>query len=110
MCSFQGIAWINWWSANGSDALVLSRVDKETMNCFFAKRFGGLQPMQAFNEYKSSAIRPYQNRRLLALLQHARGDFVYALLIESGTPLNRYVDVSNRDGLALHHAGITSAI
>jgi hypothetical protein len=110
MCSFQGIVWINWWSANGSDALVLSRVDKETMNCFFAKRFGGFEPMQAFDEYKPSAIRAYQNRRLLALLQHARGDFVYALLIKRGTPLHWYVDVCDRDGLALHHAGITSAI
>jgi hypothetical protein len=89
---------------------VLPRVDKETVNCFFAERFGGFQPMQAFNEYKSSAVRPYQDRRLLTLLQHARGDFVDALLIESGAPLDWHVDVCDRDGLTLHHTGTTSSV
>jgi len=63
------------------------RVDKETKNSFFTERFGGFQPMQAFNEHEPSAVRPYQDRRLLALVEHARGDFVYALLIKGGTPL-----------------------
>ena len=42
------------------------RVDKETENSFFTERFGGLQSMQAFNEHEPSAVRPYQDRRLLA--------------------------------------------
>jgi hypothetical protein len=42
---------------------VLPCIDKETENSFFAKRFGGFQPMQAFNEHEPSAIRPYQYRR-----------------------------------------------
>jgi hypothetical protein len=73
-------------------------------------RFGGFQPMQAFNEHEPSAVRPYQDRRLLALVEHARGDFAYALLIKCGTPLDWHVDVSDRDGLALHHAGFTLSI
>jgi hypothetical protein len=52
------------------------RVNKETENSFFTERFGGFQPMQAFNEHEPSAVRPYQDRRLLALVEHARGDFV----------------------------------
>jgi hypothetical protein len=63
------------------------RIDKETENSFFTECFGGFQPMQAFNEHEPSAVRPYQDRRLLALVEHARGDFVYALLIKGGTPL-----------------------
>ena len=53
------------------------RIDKETENSLFTERFGGFQSMQAFNEHESSAVRPYQDRRLLALVEHARGDFVY---------------------------------
>jgi hypothetical protein len=37
------------------------RVDKETTNSFFTERFGGFQPMQAFNEHEPSAVRPYQD-------------------------------------------------
>jgi len=82
-------------------SLVSPRVDKETENSVSTERFGGFQPMQAFNEHEPSAVRPYQNRRLLALVEHARGDFVYALLIKGGTPLDWHVDVCDRDGLAL---------
>jgi hypothetical protein len=89
---------------------VLPRVDKETENSSFTERFGGFQPMQAFNEHEPSTVRPYQDRRLLALLEHARGDFIYALLIKGGTPFDRHVDVCDREGLALHHAGFTSSI
>src|SRR6516164_5956073 len=41
-----------------------------------------------FNEHEPSAVRPYQDRRLLALVEHARGDFLYALLITGATPLD----------------------
>jgi hypothetical protein len=44
---------------------------------------------------------------LLTLLENARGDFVYALLIKGGAPLNRHVNVCDRDGLAPHHTGFT---
>jgi hypothetical protein len=85
-------------------SLVLPRLDKETENSFFTKRFGGFQPMQALNQHEPSAVRPYLDRCLLAPVEHARGDFVYALLIKSGTPLDWHVDVRDRDGLALQHA------
>ena len=64
------------------------RVDKETENSFFIERLGGFQPMQAFNEHEPSAVCPYQDRRLLALVEDARGDFLYALLIKGATPLD----------------------
>jgi hypothetical protein len=89
---------------------VLPGLDKETENSFFTERFGGFQPMKAFNEHEPSAVRPYLDRRLLALVEHARGDFVYALLIKGGTPLDGHVDVSDRDGLAFQHTGFTSSI
>jgi hypothetical protein len=38
---------------------VLSRIDKEGCDSFFAERFGGLQPVQTLNEYEAGAVRPY---------------------------------------------------
>jgi hypothetical protein len=61
------------------ESLVLPRLDEETENSFFTERFGGFQTMQAFNEHEPSAVHPYQDRCLLALVEHARGDFVHAL-------------------------------
>jgi len=58
---------------------VLRRVDKETENSFFTEGFGGFEPMQAFNEHEPRTVRPYQDRRLLARVEHARSDFVNAL-------------------------------
>jgi len=89
------------------ESLVLPSLDKETENSFFTERLGGFQPMQAFNEHEPTAVRPYLNWRLLAVVEHARGDFVYALLIKGGTPLDWHVDVRDRDGLALQHARFT---
>jgi hypothetical protein len=79
---------------------MLRRVDKKAENSFITERFGGFQPMQAFNEYEPSAVCPYQDRRLLTLVKHAHRDFVYALLIEGGSPLDLHVDVCDREGLA----------
>jgi hypothetical protein len=89
---------------------VLRRVDKKTENGFFTERFGGFQPMQAFNEHEPSAVSPYQDRHLLALVEHAGRYFVYSLLIKGGTPLDWHVDLCDREGLALHHAGFTSSV
>jgi hypothetical protein len=85
------------------------RLDKEADNSFFAERLGGFQPMQALNEHETSAVRPYQDRRLQTLVEHARGDFVYAPLIKGGAPFDWHVDVCDRNGLALHRAGFTSS-
>src|ERR1700692_2492057 len=52
-------------SNDGVRYSVLSCIDKEADDGFFAKRLGGLQPMQAFNEHEAPAVRPYQDRRLL---------------------------------------------
>src|SRR6516162_3397108 len=88
--------------------LGLSRIAKKTENSLFTKCLGRLQPVETFNQHETSAIRPYQDRRLLALLEDARGDFVYALLIKGGAPLDWHVDVCDCEGLALHHTGFTS--
>ena len=57
---------------------------------------------QALNEHETSAVRPYQDRRLQTLVKHARGDFVHAPLIKGGAPFDWHVDVCDRNGLALH--------
>jgi hypothetical protein len=79
------------------------RIDKECGDSLFAKSFGGLQPVQTLYKYEARAVSPYQDRRLQALVENARRDLVYSLLFERGTSLGRNVDVSDWDGLALHH-------
>ena len=95
---------------NRQSALVFPRVDKEADDSFFAERLGGFQPMQALNEHENSAVCPYQDRRLQTLVEHARGDFVYAPLIKGGAPFDWHVGVCDRNGLALHRAGFTSSM
>ena len=82
---------------------VLRRINKEADDGLFAERLGGLQPVQTLNEYEARAVRPYQNWRLQALVENTRRDLFYSFLFEGGTPLDRNVDVSDCDGLALHH-------
>src|SRR5579862_492744 len=84
-------------------ASVLARINEEADDGFLAKRLGGLQPMEAFDEDETCAVRPHQDWRLLAFLEHAQCDFVHALLFEGGAPFDRYVDVGDRESLALHH-------
>ena len=38
---------------------VLPRIDKECDDGFFAKRLGGLQPVQTLNKHETRAVRPY---------------------------------------------------
>src|ERR1700716_3159768 len=70
----------------------------------FAELLAGLQAMQAFHQYQAFAIAADQDRRLLALLQHALGDLVDDLGVEGGAPFGGDVDAVDREGLALHHA------
>ena len=39
--------------------LVLPRIDKERDDGLFAKRLGGLQPVQTLDEYEARAVRSY---------------------------------------------------
>jgi hypothetical protein len=43
---------------------VLPHIDKEDDNGLFAKRFGGLQPVQTLNKYKARAVGPYSDQCL----------------------------------------------
>jgi hypothetical protein len=39
--------------------LMLPRIDKKRDDGLFAKRLGGLQPVQTLNKYEAGAVRPY---------------------------------------------------
>jgi hypothetical protein len=39
--------------------LMLPRIDKEGDDGFFAKRLGGLQPVQTFDEHEARAVWPH---------------------------------------------------
>ena len=82
---------------------MLPCIDKEGDNGLFAKRLGGLQPVQTFDEHEARAVRPDEDRRLQTLVENAGRDLVYSLLFEGRTSLGRNVNVSDWDGLALHH-------
>jgi hypothetical protein len=82
---------------------MLPRVDKKRDDGLFAKRLGGLQPVQTLNKYEARAVGPDQDRRLQTLVENTCRDLVYSLLFEGRTALDRNVDVGYRDNLALHH-------
>jgi hypothetical protein len=48
----------------GLTCSVLPHIDKEGGDSLFAKRFGGLQPVQTLYEYITRTIRPYPDRCL----------------------------------------------
>src|SRR5208282_4794868 len=81
---------------------VLARVDAKADDGLLAERLGGLQPVQPLDQHEARAVRPYQDRGLLAVLEHAGGDFVHALLLERGPAFDRHVDVGDGKNLALH--------
>ena len=82
---------------------MLWRINKEGGDSRFPERFGGLQPVQTLNKYEARAVGSYSNRCLEALVENARRDLVYSLLFKGRSPLDRNVNVSDRDGLALQH-------
>jgi hypothetical protein len=82
---------------------VLPRIHKEGDDDLFAKRLGGLQPVQTLNEYQARAVPSYQDGRLQALVENTGRDLVYSFLFERAATLGRNVDVSDCDSLALHH-------
>jgi hypothetical protein len=49
--------------------------------------------VQTLDQHKARSIGPHQDWGLLALVEHARSDFVYALLFQSRAPFDRYVDI-----------------
>ena len=63
-----------------------------------------LQPVQALDQHKTRAVRPHQDRRLLAVREHALRDLLDTLWIERGPPLDRHIDRVDREILTFHHA------
>jgi len=72
---------------------MLARIDAESNNGLLAKRLGSLQSVQTLDQHKARSIGPHQDWGLLALVEHARSNFVYALLFQSRAPFDRYVDI-----------------
>jgi hypothetical protein len=80
---------------------MLARIDAESNNGFLAQRLGSFQPVQTLDQDKARSIGPHQDWGLLAPVQHARGEFVYAPLFQSRAPFDRYVNVRDRKGFML---------
>src|ERR1035437_6797034 len=74
-----------------------------------AQRLGGFQPVQALDQHETLAVGAHLDRHLLAVLEHAGGDLVDARLHQRFAPLDRHVDLGDREILALEHGGATIA-
>ena len=72
---------------------VLPRGHEEADDGFLAERLGCFKSVQALDQHKARAVRPHQDRRLLAAIEHAGRDLVHALLFERGASFDRHVDV-----------------
>src|ERR1039458_1069443 len=70
-----------------------------------AQRLGGFQPVQALDQHETLAGGAHLDRHLLAVLEHSGGDLVDARRHERFAPLDRHVDLGDREILALHHGG-----
>jgi len=90
--------------------LVLPGVDAVTDDGGLAQRLGGLKPVQALDQHEARSVRAHQDRRLLALLEHAVCDRIDALQVERFAPRGRHVDIGDREGLAFQHVGEGSTV
>src|SRR5260370_1485771 len=72
-----------------------------------AELLAGFEAMQPLDQDEALAVRPHQDRGLLAGFEHALGDLAHAFRIERGAALHRHVDVRDRKNLGLQHVRST---
>ena len=80
---------------------MLPGVDAITDDGGLAQRLGGFKPVQALDQYEARAVLAHQDRRLLALREHAARDRIDALQVERFAPRGRHVYIGDREGLAM---------
>src|SRR5712691_2771118 len=85
-------------------ALMPPRLHQVAADRGLAELLAGLEPVQALDQDEALAVRPHQDRGLLAVLQHALGDLAHARGVERRAALHRHVDVRDRKNLGLQHA------
>ena len=84
---------------------MLPGVDAVADDGGLAQRLGGLKPVQALDQHEARSVRAHQDRRLLALLEHAVCDRIDALQVERFAPRGRHVDIGDWEDLAFQHVG-----
>src|SRR5260370_8388531 len=72
-----------------------------------AELLAGFEAVQPLDQDEALAVRPHQDRGLLAGFQHALGDLAHALRVERGAALHRHVDVRDGKDLGLQHVRST---
>src|SRR5664279_5547336 len=108
-------AWTGLWRSTGfsmpsnAPKSMLPGIHPVADDGGLAERLGGLQPVQALDQHETLAVGAHLDRHLLAVLEHALGDLGDALLVERFAPLDRHVDLGDREILAFHHGGATLA-
>jgi hypothetical protein len=82
---------------------MLPGFDSVTDDGGLAQRLGGLKPVQALDQHEARAVRAHQDRRLLALREHAVRDRIDTFQVERFAACRRHVDIGDREGLAFQH-------
>ena len=83
---------------------MLPGVDAVADDGGLAQRLGGLKPVQALDQHEARSVRAHQDRRLLALREHAVRDRIDALQVERFASRGRHVDIGDWEDLAFQHA------
>ncbi len=79
------------------------RVHQVSQNRLLAQQLAGFQAVQALDQDQALAVAADQDGRLLADLQDAFGDRLHGLGVEGRAPLDRHVDVGDREFFRLQH-------
>src|SRR5262245_1545266 len=85
--------------------LVVPCLDEETDDRGLTERAACLQAVQTFDQDEPLSVPTNQDRRGLAVLQHALSDFVNRLGIEGLATLHRDIDLVDFECLVLQHDG-----
>src|SRR5437870_1114727 len=67
------------------------RLDEVATDRGLAELLAGLEPVQPFDQDEALAVRPHQDRGLLADFQHALGDFPHAFRVERRAALHGFL-------------------
>jgi len=89
--------------------LMLARLNQVNGYRCLSESLAGFQAMQTFDQNKTLAIGPHENRRLLSFGQHALGKGLDLLRIERLTPLDGHIDILDCNHLLFHHLCCSSS-
>src|SRR5665213_2758890 len=95
--------------AHDGSGLMFPGVHPVAVDGGFAERAGGFQPVQALAQHETLAVGAHLDRHLLAVLEHAGGEFRDPRRHQGRAPFHRHVDFVEREFLDSHHGAASLA-